>query len=252
MLLFVCLFVIARGCDRPAPYRSGGRGGSSGTIGSDDPDVWNMEHPYLLAMKNDQGQMFYRIRGLGLINDPNDFGQLLVCVTPLLFIFWRAKKMILNIAFVILPACVLLIGVYLTHSRGALLALMAMAIVAARRRIGTRARAGAGGRALCWGHGPEFYRRARHFSRIGRRPHGALGRGTGNLQGASAVRGGLRKHGRITPTTHQTAHNSLVVCAAELGLFGLYFWSLVPVPHRKRRAGGCFADEGDGRRAHRA
>ena len=25
---------------------------------------------------------------------------------------------------------------------------------------------------------------------------------------------------------HKTAHNSLVVCAAELGLFGLYFWSL--------------------------
>jgi hypothetical protein len=25
---------------------------------------------------------------------------------------------------------------------------------------------------------------------------------------------------------HHTAHNSAVVCAAELGLFGLYFWSL--------------------------
>ena len=88
-------------------------------------------------MRNDQGQLFYRLRGLGLINDPNDFGQLLVCVIPLLFFFWRPKKLFLNIAFVILPVCVLLFGVFLTHSRGALLALMAMAIVAARRRIGT-------------------------------------------------------------------------------------------------------------------
>jgi O-antigen ligase/polysaccharide polymerase Wzy-like membrane protein len=29
---------------------------------------------------------------------------------------------------------------------------------------------------------------------------------------------------------HHTAHNSLVVCAAELGLFGLYFWSLFLLP----------------------
>ena len=29
---------------------------------------------------------------------------------------------------------------------------------------------------------------------------------------------------------HHTAHNSLVVCAAELGLFGLYFWSLFLFP----------------------
>ena len=127
-----------------------------------------MEHPYLLAMKSDQGELFYRIRGLGLINDPNDFGQLLVCVTPLMFIFWRAKKMILNIAFVILPVCVLLIGVYLTHSRGALLALMAMAIVAARRRIGTVPALVLAGGAVCWSHGPELYRRAGHFRRIGR------------------------------------------------------------------------------------
>ncbi len=28
----------------------------------------------------------------------------------------------------------------------------------------------------------------------------------------------------------QTAHNSLVVCAAELGLFGLYFWTLFLFP----------------------
>ena len=137
MLLFVCLFVIAHGSIDLLRGVPEGATAQPGAAESVNDAAWNIEHPYLLAMRNDQGQLFYRLRGLGLINDPNDFGQLLVCVTPLLFFFWRPKKLLLNIAFVILPVCVLLFGVYLTHSRGALLALMAVAIVAARRRIGT-------------------------------------------------------------------------------------------------------------------
>jgi hypothetical protein len=30
--------------------------------------------------------------------------------------------------------------------------------------------------------------------------------------------------------SHHTAHNSLVVCAAELGMFGLYFWCMFLFP----------------------
>ena len=127
-------------------------------------------------MRNDAGEWFYRLRGLGEINDPNDFGQLIVCVIPLMFIFWRAKKMLRNIAFVILPVCVLLFGVFLTHSRGALLALMAVAVVAARRRIGTLP-------ALLLAGGLFVAAMALHFTggreisaECGRRPHGSLGR----------------------------------------------------------------------------
>lgn len=229
MLLFVCLFVIAHGCidlRRVAPESRAIQAENSESI---DEDVWNIEHPYLFAMKNDQGQLFYRIRGLGLINDPNDFGQLLVCVTPLMFIFWRTKKLLLNFTFVILPACVLLIGVYLTHSRGALLALMGMAIVAARRRIGTvpavllagvlfagamalqftggrDISAGSGAdRTSLWGEGLEIFK-----------AHPLFGVGFGNMPDYT--------------DSHLTAHNSVVVCAAELGLFGLYFWSLFLFP----------------------
>ena len=229
MLLGVCLFVIARGSIDLLHVGPESAAVQPGTTDNDDENVWNMEHPYLLEMKNDQKEVFYRIRGLGSINDPNDFGQLLVCATPLMFIFWRKKKMILNILFVILPVCVLLIGVYLTHSRGALLALMAMAIVAARRRIGTVPAlvlavvlfAGAmalnftGGRDISaesgsdrtalWGEGLEIFR-----------AHPLFGVGFGNMSDYT--------------DTHQTAHNSLVVCAAELGLFGLYFWSLFLFP----------------------
>jgi O-antigen ligase len=229
MLLFVCLFVIARGCIDLRHLAPEGAEVQAGQSERTDPDLWNMEHPYLLAMKNDQGEMFYRIRGLGLINDPNDFGQLLVCVTPLLFFFWRAKKILFNVAFVVLPVCVLLFGGYLTHSRGALLALIAVAIVAARRRVGmvpavllaVALFAGAmalnftGGRQISeqsgedrtslWGQGLEIVK-----------AHPLFGVGFGNMPDYTE--------------DHHTAHNSLVVCAAELGLFGLYFWSLFLLP----------------------
>ena len=229
MLLFVCLFVIARGSIDLRSVVPQGADVQPGATVSSDPDLWNMEHPYLLAMKSESGELIYRIRGLGLINDPNDFGQLLVCVTPLMFIFWRAKKLLLNIAFVILPACALLFGVYLTHSRGALLALMAMAIIAARRRIGTvpslllagvlfagamalhftggrdiSAESGADRTAL-WSEGLEIFK-----------AHPFFGVGFGNMPDYT--------------DGHHTAHNSLVVCAAEMGLFGLYFWSLFLFP----------------------
>jgi O-antigen ligase len=229
MLLFVCLFVIAHGAidlRRIVPEGADLQARASESV---DEGKWNMEHPYLLAMSNDQGRLSYRIRGLGLINDPNDFGQLLVCEIPLMFMFWRKKKMFLNIAFVVLPVFALLFGVYLTQSRGALLALMAMAILAARRRIGTLPAlvlagvlfAGAmalnftGGRAISaesgedrtalWGEGLEILK-----------AHPLFGVGFGSMPDYT--------------DDHKTAHNSLVVCAAELGLFGLYFWSLFLFP----------------------
>jgi len=110
-----------------------------------------------------------------------------------------------------------------------LLALIAVAIVAARRRIGTLPAlvlagvlfAGAmalnftGGRAISaesgedrtalWGEGLEILK-----------AHPLFGVGFGSMPDYT--------------DDHKTAHNSLVVCAAELGLFGLYFWSLFLFP----------------------
>jgi O-antigen ligase len=225
ILLFVCLFVIAHGyIDLRYGVPAGGPSQSEDEE-SAGPNLWNMEHPYLLPMGSDAGVPVYRLRGLGLINDPNDFGQLIVCVIPLMFIFWRSKKMLWNIACVILPVSALLFGTFLTHSRGALVALMAVAVVAARRRAGTlpalllggvlfvaamsmnftggrdiSASAGAD-RTSLWSQSMQTFK-----------AHPIFGVGIGNL-------------GDYTDT-HQTAHNSVVVCAAELGFFGLFFWSI--------------------------
>jgi hypothetical protein len=229
MLIFVCLFVIANGCFallHGVPE-----------VATHNPDskeivplpMEAITIPYLFPMKNDAGETFYRLRGLGEINDPNDFAQLIVCVTPLVFIFWRAKRMLLNLVCIILPVCALLFGAYLTHSRGALLALVAMAVMAARRRIGTVP-------ALLIAGGLFAAAMALNFTG-GRDISASAGEGRTDLWSESlqALKShplfgvGLGGLGDYTDS-HHTAHNSVAVCAAELGFFGLYFWSLFLFP----------------------
>jgi hypothetical protein len=228
MLLAVCLFVIAHGYyDLIYSVPNSGPPLPGATTGG---NLWDFQHPYLIRQQNDTGASIYRLRGLGLINDPNDFGQLIICLIPLLFIFWRTKKIFSNIGIVILPVCALLFGIYLTHSRGALLALMAVMIVASRRRIGTlpslliaggmfvaamslnftggrEISAGSGSdRTVLWSEGLQMLKSHPVFG-VG------LGAFTDNCDGCG-----------------HTAHNSLVICASELGMFGLFFWCMFLFP----------------------
>jgi O-antigen ligase len=214
MLVGICLFVIAHG--------------ANGTLNAPEGVSPNgeMTNPYVLAMGGGES-VLYRLRGLGEINDPNDFAQLIVCTIPLVFIFWTPKHAAKNFLCVLLPVCALLFGAFLTHSRGAMLAILAMAVVAGRRRIGTipslllaaglfagasalnftggrdiSANAGSDRTAL-WGTGLELLK-----------SHPLFGVGFGNFADYAGL----------------TAHNSVVVCAAELGMFGLYFWALFLFP----------------------
>jgi hypothetical protein len=229
MMLFVCLYVIARGCidiQREVPGSVPPQ--SEASVGA-PLEPGDAGSPYLVAMTNGAGELFYRLKGLGSINDPNDFGQLIACVIPLVFIFRRPKRMLQNIIFVALPVCVLLYGAFLTHSRGALVALMAMAVVAARRRIGTLP-------ALLLAGGVFVAAMSLHFTG-GRDISADAGSDRTELWSSGLQL--LKSHpffgvglGGMPDFTdsHQTAHNSVVVCAAELGLVGLYFWCLFLFP----------------------
>jgi hypothetical protein len=222
MLVFVCLFVIVNG----SIDLLHGIPESANHL----PDIvqrWSVEHPYLFPMSNGEGEMFYRLRGLGEINDPNDFGQLIICVVPLVFIFWRPKRALRNFVIVILPVCALLYGTFLTHSRGALLALIAIAIVAIRRRIGTLP-------ALLLAGGVFVGAMALHFTG-GRDISASAGEDRTELWSQSLQL--LKSHplfgvgaGNLPDYLGHTAHNSAMVCAAELGMFGLFFWCLFLFP----------------------
>jgi hypothetical protein len=226
MLLFVCLFVIAHGYVDLLHGVSQSNPIQAQATESANSIYWDMEHPYLLTQQSDTGETIYRLKGLGIINDPNDFGQLIVCLIPLLFIFWRAKKMFWNIGIVILPVSALLFGVFLTHSRGALLALMAIMIVAARRRIGTlpalliAAGVFAAAMALNFTGGRDISVNA------GSDRTALWSSGLQMLKSHPFFGVGLGGFADYCDGCGHTAHNSLVVCAAELGLVGLFFWAM--------------------------
>jgi hypothetical protein len=233
MLLFVCLFVIAHGSIDLAHGISASAHNLSDEAYRANLEIWKIEHPYVMptgndeSVEGDQGEELYRLRGLGEINDPNDFGQLLACVIPLVFIFWRPNGALRNLVFVLLPVSVLLYGTYLTHSRGALLALVAVAVVAARRRIGTIP-------ALLMASALFAAAMALHFTG-GRDISASAGADRTELWSESMQL--LKSHplfgvgfGNLPDFLGHTAHNTIMVCAAELGMVGLYFWCLFLFP----------------------
>jgi O-antigen ligase len=217
MLLFVCFFVIGNGAaelHRGLPATRA------------DPNS-GMAIPYFEGMYNAAGEWFYRLRGLGEINDPNDFAQLIVCVVPLTFFFWKRKKFVRNFVFVLIPVGVLVWGAYLTRSRGSMLALLAVVIVAFRRRIGTIP-------AVILAIALFFAASALHYTG-GRDISASAGEDREQLWGEGLEL--LKTHPlfgvgfeHMTDFAEQTAHNSIIVCGAELGLVGLYFWSMFLLP----------------------
>jgi O-antigen ligase len=162
-----------------------------------------------------------RIRGAGFLSDPNDLAQILLIALPLLFIAWRRGRTVANLFVVLVPAALLLWTTYLTHSRGGLIALAAVALMAARKKLGTSASivlaAGfilgmlaldfTGGRGIsavdgadrleAWANGLEMFKSAPLF--------------------------GIGFNG-FTDLYEITAHNSFVLCLAELGLVGSTLW----------------------------
>jgi len=162
-----------------------------------------------------------RIRGAGFLSDPNDLAQILLIALPLAFVAWRRGRQVVNFFVVLVPVALLLWTTYLTHSRGGLIALAAIALMAARKKLGTTASTAlaavfilgmialdfTGGRGIsaadgtdrleAWASGLEMFKSAPIF-------------GVGcNL---------------FTEVHDITAHNSFVLCLAELGLLGSALW----------------------------
>ena len=227
LMLFVCFFVIGVGAYEQ--HQGLPQGKAAENI--------DMSDTYFIGMDNAKGEWFYRLRGKGQIDDPNDFAQIIVCTLPLTFLFWKRKRAFRNFLFVLVPVGVLIWGLYMTHSRGGILGVLAMIILAARRKIGTvpaLVLAGAlfvvasttnftGGRDIStsagedrtelWGDGLQLLK-----------SHPVFGVGFGDMPDYFG----------------HTAHNTIVVCAAELGFCGLFFWSLFLLPSLRDATGVAY------------
>jgi len=188
-----------------------------------------------------------RIRGLGMMHDPNDLAMGMIVGLGLIGGCWNARSKRLNLLLAA-TAGALVYGVYLTRSRGGAVALAVVVWRFASRRLGrlpalavvvTLAAGmfslGFGGRSLslptdesasdrlvAWTEGIEMLK-ARPILGVG--------------------------YGQFVDHHTITAHNSLVLCFAETGLVGYFLWvalfvvTLVELQRLKHLPGdGAFDD----------
>lgn len=178
--------------------------------------------PLYQYFTNEEGirEALPRVRWYGVFNDPNDLGLALVVAVPFLIQRLFEKKFLL--AAVCLP--VLLYGIYLTNSRGAMLALLAaiftffvlyyrskkgmilglilagVIVVLGPSRMAeiSAGESSAYGRLEAWYEGFQMFKSAPLF--------------------------GVGK-GMFTDYHYLTAHNSYMLVLAELGLMGTVFFT---------------------------
>ncbi|SEL09391.1 O-antigen ligase [Pseudoxanthomonas sp. GM95] len=164
-----------------------------------------------------------RIQYVGIFNDPNDLGMLFVLALPMaMYLSSRGGGFGLLRIFWLSTGLLLLYGIYLTNSRGALLAVAALLGVWLWRRYGTIVAAvfgsmglaallllpsrladlspdeeSASGRVDAWYEGFQMFI-----------SHPLFGVGADNF----------------TDYNHLTAHNSLILVLAETGFIGFTLW----------------------------
>jgi O-antigen ligase len=181
----------------------------------------NFESLYL-EPEGVSGSILYRFRGLGVISDPNDLAQFFVMLIPLLWLRWKPGHVASNFLFTIVPAGMLVLGIYCTHSRGGAIALIAVLLFGFKNKLGivkSSLLAGillmgmlavniGGGRGINEDDGNRVGLWSQSLTVF--KSHPLFGIGIDRLSDYT--------------DTGQTAHNSYVLCLAETGLFGYLFW----------------------------
>jgi putative inorganic carbon (HCO3(-)) transporter len=191
---------------------------------ADRPDL-NLANPDENSDQADEEELgsTVRIRGSGMLHDPNDLAQALVLALPLLGVFWKRGAVGRNLLLVLLPATVLVYGVFLTHSRGGTIALILTLGLAMSRRFGKGA-AIVVLLVLATGALATNFAGGRHLlggdeSAVGRVD--AWSEGLQMLKEKPFLGVG---YGQFIDYNNLTAHNAFVLCFAETGLIGYFFW----------------------------
>lgn len=165
-----------------------------------------------------------RITWIGIFNDPNDLALAFVIVVPLLLALIFGPSFI---GYKWLPMALiglLVYGIYLTNSRGGLLALMAAVGYFFIRRSKHRLLGGVMGGAvalLVFLFGPS------RLGMISAEEDSAAGRLDAWYYGFQLLKGSPlfgAGHNMFTDDYPMTAHNSFVLAFAELGLVGFFCW----------------------------
>lgn len=162
-----------------------------------------------------------RVMAAGFLADPNDFAQFLVSLLPLLFCFWSQgavrRVMVLGLA------AVFALTIYTTNSRGALIGVAIIILFAMRKRFGNWVAivgvAGVVAVATLTGFGGGREVSINESSSRGRIESWSAGL---SMLKDSPIWG--IGYNQYLKYSELTAHNSFVLCFAETGLVGYFFW----------------------------
>lgn len=164
-----------------------------------------------------------RIQYVGIFNDPNDLGMLFVTCLPMsLYLSMRGGLMGLRRLFWLAVAGVLLYGIYLTDSRGTMLALVVLVGVYVWQRRGVATAAVLGGAALA-----VLMVLPSRMQELDVGEASAQGRVESWYEGMhmfiSSPLFGIGADG-YSDMYNLTAHNSFVLVLAETGIVGFTLW----------------------------
>jgi putative inorganic carbon (hco3(-)) transporter len=181
-----------------------------------------LEDMNAIPAQDTSGRYFLRLRSLGFLNDPNDFAQFMVMVLPLLWWAHAPGRWLRNLLVLGVPGMLLGYAIYLTQSRGALLGIAAVLLMALHRWLGTV-------RALVLG--------AVAVAAVGIVSFGGRELSTNEESAAQRIDAWYAGwtmlkakplfgvgYGNFLDYNTLTAHNSFVLCFSELGLFGYFAW----------------------------
>lgn len=163
-----------------------------------------------------------RITYLGIFNDPNDLALALIMSIPMLGYHFRYWRNGLIRAGLLVTLALILYGVYLTNSRGGIVALLFLAGLYSLQRFGVFRTAMFSFLAL-----PVLVFAPSRFGALDAGESSAAGRVDAWYEGVQMFLHqpwfGVGK-GNFIEHHHLTAHNSFVLVFAETGLFGYFFW----------------------------
>jgi len=182
------------------------------------------ERPPIPA-EDTSGTLVWRLRSVGFLNDPNDFGQTIIVVAPWIFMRFSAVTSWFTRLSVAGPWLALLgYALTLTHSRGGMLGLAAALAFFFKDRVSKVVRLLAVAGAVA----------AFMLGLVGGGERGLSGKERSASERIDAWNDGigmLKDHplfgvgyGNFTEHHIRTAHNSFVLCFAELGLVGYFLW----------------------------
>ena len=164
-----------------------------------------------------------RIRYIGIFSDPNDLSLVFLFSIPLSLYFYIKKESFIRRLVYLVLAAIFIYGIILTQSRGAMVSLASMVAYFAIRRYGLKKGVIIGLILLL----PVLIIGSKEFSRISTDEESAYGRIDSWYEGIqmllSSPLWGVGV-GMFTEYNPLTAHNSFVLCFAETGFLGYFFW----------------------------